>query len=1014
MEPNTVAAGRLETRISQLGKALFSLAKPQQQVPFTLSWWEDRVMEFTMANEPLKVELFRFIDALPALKTPSLLAQGLGPVFQTIPFGQPFLGQFLPFLIPQKRWPGDLFKSFVEYCANRMARKFIAGANLEAVTRELFNLRRSGQGFTVDVLGEATMTEKEAEISLEEYTKLARHLAQEVKGWEEDQRLDFNSQGRLPRANISIKLSSLDSQFDPIAPGTVVERVSGRIRPLLRFARDNQIFIYFDMEQYALKDLVMQIFQEVLREAEFREWPHVGLAIQVYLKDTRQDLENLCQWARERGTPVWVRLVKGAYWDYETIHAGLEGWPSPVWEKKWETDASYEEITTFLLENRAHLRPAFASHNIRSVSQAIAKAEARGIPAKEMEFQVLYGMGKPIGDALTSLGYRVRVYTPYGELIPGMAYLVRRLLENTANDSFIRAAGADSLSEERLLMKPMHNPVREQNSPTTPGITPREFRNEPLANFSSVMPRTDMTSALARVRNQLGKEYAPMVSGKVIKTQMSFESVNPSRKREVVGRIGYASPSDAMAAMEAAERARKSWGATSWKTRADLLRKTASLLRKRKFDLAAWQILECGKNWREADADVCEAIDFCDYYAATGELLGRSRVVEMAGELNKTFLEPRGVAVVIAPWNFPLAILAGMSAAALVTGNTLVMKPAEQSSVNGALWHQALLDAGFPPEVIQFLPGKGEEIGPVLVNHPATSIVAFTGSRKAGLSINRSAAEIFAGQTQVKKVIAEMGGKNAILIDANADLDEAVAGVTASAMDFQGQKCSACSRVLVPREMHNLFLQRLVEAIASRKIGPGEDPQFKLGPVIDEEAQNRIEAAITAGRQAGKLVYRGDPGPLKEEGFFVGPAVFTDTPPESPLCQEEIFGPVVAVIPYATLEEALQIANGVPYALTGGFYSRSNQNIERVAREFHVGNLYINRKITGALVHRQPFGGFKMSGVGSKAGGADYLLQFLLPRTITENTLRRGFAPDRPASGFNLEENVNPPENPEP
>ncbi|MFQ3592041.1 MAG: L-glutamate gamma-semialdehyde dehydrogenase, partial [Gemmataceae bacterium] len=436
------------------------------------------------------------------------------------------------------------------------------------------------------------------------------------------------------------------------------------------------------------------------------------------------------------------------------------------------------------------------------------------------------------------------------------------------------------------------------------------------------------------------------------------------------------------------------WRDTPAEQRAELLQKAATILRRRRFELAAWQILECGKQWREADADLAEGIDFCEYYAQEMRRLALPRWRKVPGEDNQYFYEPRGVSVVIAPWNFPLAILCGMTAAALVTGNTVIMKPAEQSSVMAAKLMEVFLEAGIPPEVLSFLPGIGEEIGPTLVQSPDTALIAFTGSLKVGLLINEQASHTPPGQHHVKRVIAEMGGKNAIILDDDADLDEAIDGVVESAFGYQGQKCSACSRLLVPQSKHDAFVERLVQATKSRTIGPAEDPGFFMGPVIDEEAFNRLRSVTERGQTDAKLAYAGEVSHLVDQGYYIAPHIFTEVKPESFLAQEEFFGPILSVIRYRDLNHALEIANGVPYALTGGLYSRSPANIARVKREFRVGNLYINRKITGALVDRQPFGGFKLSGIGSKAGGPDYLLQFLLPRSITENTLRRGFAPD--------------------
>ncbi|MFU8807194.1 MAG: L-glutamate gamma-semialdehyde dehydrogenase, partial [Bradymonadaceae bacterium] len=412
---------------------------------------------------------------------------------------------------------------------------------------------------------------------------------------------------------------------------------------------------------------------------------------------------------------------------------------------------------------------------------------------------------------------------------------------------------------------------------------------------------------------------------------------------------------------------------------------------KRRDELAAWMVWEVGKTWREADGDVCEAIDFCEYYGREMiRLASPQRLGHIPGELNVLMYKPRGVTAVIAPWNFPLAILTGMVMAAAVTGNTVIMKPAEQSPVIAARLMECITAAGFPPGVINFLPGYGHEVGKFLTHSPEVAIIAFTGSMEVGLEILRVAGQTQPGQMEVKKVICEMGGKNALIVDADADLDEAVQGVVQSAFGFQGQKCSACSRVIVHESCYEEFRQRIVEATASLVIGPPHDPATYIGPVVDAEAQKKIQSYVDIGREEGKLLIQRD---VPATGYYVGPAIFDEINPEARLAQEEIFGPVLAILKAADFDEALEMANATRFALTGGIYSRSPLNIDKARQGFNVGNLYINRGITGALVYRNPFGGFKMSGVGTKAGGPDYLLQFMEPRSVTENTMRRGFAP---------------------
>jgi RHH-type proline utilization regulon transcriptional repressor/proline dehydrogenase/delta 1-pyrroline-5-carboxylate dehydrogenase len=420
-------------------------------------------------------------------------------------------------------------------------------------------------------------------------------------------------------------------------------------------------------------------------------------------------------------------------------------------------------------------------------------------------------------------------------------------------------------------------------------------------------------------------------------------------------------------------------------------------MRARRHELATWEVLEVGKGWREADADVAEAIDFLTFYAREMRRLETPRQLGTEpGEQNDLRYAPRGLTAVVSPWNFPLAIPTGMTAAALVAGNAVLFKPSERSPVMGYWLSSLLHEAGLPDSVLQFLPG-GPEVGHVVVSRPEVAVVAFTGSKDVGLRILSECSQLRPGQHHVTRVIAEMGGKNAIIIDETADMDEAVTGVVSSFTGFQGQKCSACSRAIVLAPVYDLFLQRLSEAVQSLRIGPPEDPSNRVGPMIDERAKEKTLEYLEIGKQEGRLVLARsvEPSAPHSEGYFVGPAVFADIRPHHRLAQEEIFGPVLAVMRAENFGEALALANSTQYALTGGVYSRSPAHLETARREFDVGNLYINRPITGALVARQPFGGHRLSGVGAKAGGEEYLTQFMIARVVSENTIRRGFAPPR-------------------
>jgi RHH-type proline utilization regulon transcriptional repressor/proline dehydrogenase/delta 1-pyrroline-5-carboxylate dehydrogenase len=989
----------LEARTQQYGRELFARIDRQGPVILTKPWVEDKLMGLGMNDPALKVQLFRFVDTLPYLKDTRDVSRHLREYLAEAKDDLPWWVRRGMKLLPEDGPLGHLLAFAARTGATQMARKFIAGSNVQEALQAIQKLRSRRLAFTIDLLGEATITEVEADHVQKQYFDLLHGLAAEVNRWPEDPRIDRDDRGPLPRVNVSVKLSALYSQFDPIDPEGTSRAVCRRLRPILQLAKATGAFVNFDMEQYSFKDTTLRIFKQILTDPEFRDWPHVGIAIQAYLRDTEADLVSLRDWAKnERGTPVWVRLVKGAYWDFETVIAAQNDWPVPVFTFKPDSDANFEKLSTFLLANSEWLVPAFGSHNLRSIAHAMAAAEQLGVPRNRFEFQMLYGMADPIKDAILSLGYRLRIYTPYGQLLPGMAYLVRRLLENSSNDSFLRQGFAEGVSEEVLLMNPATiqraGRVSDVSHPIqTVAHASGSFKNEPPADFSKEANRAAMAEALAHARAQLPKRVVPVINHCDIPVPRIHERRNPSDHAEVVAEVGYATVDDANAAVAAALAAFDSWRDTPVETRAELLRRTAERLRIHRFQLAAAIILETGKPWREADGDVAEAVDFCEYYAIEAlKLQGSEQHRDVPGEDNRYFHDPRGVAVVIAPWNFPLAILTGMTAAALVTGNTAIMKPAEQSSWVAGMLMTCFVAAGIPEGVVNLLPGDGEEIGPTLVQHPDVAIIAFTGSLKVGLLINEQASRTPGGQNLVKRVIAEMGGKNAVIVDTDADLDEAVKGVVDSAFGYAGQKCSAGSRAIVLDGIYDQFLNRLVEATRSLTVASADSPGASLGPVIDAESQQRILKFIEIGKREARLAYEADLGPLAEQGYFVGPTIFADVPENSTIAQEEIFGPVLSVIRAKDLDDAIRIANGTKYALTGGVFSRSPEHIAAVKKRFRVGNLYVNRKCTGALVDRQPFGGFKLSGIGSKAGGPDYLLQFVLPRCITENQMRRGFA----------------------
>jgi 1-pyrroline-5-carboxylate dehydrogenase len=511
-----------------------------------------------------------------------------------------------------------------------------------------------------------------------------------------------------------------------------------------------------------------------------------------------------------------------------------------------------------------------------------------------------------------------------------------------------------------------------------------EFRNEPFTDFSRHENAHAMREALKRVGDMLGHEYDLVIGGERLRTEGKIVSRNPARPAQVVGVHQKAGAEHADRAVQAALRAFETWQYTNAEERASLLLNTAQLIRERKFEFCAWMVYEVGKNWAEADADVGETIDFLEFYAREALRLARSTTpIQYAGERDELLYIPLGVGAVIPPWNFPFAIMAGMTAAAIVTGNTVVLKPSSDSPTIAARFVDALEESGMPGGVVNFCPGPGATFGNAIVAHPKTRFIAFTGSKEVGLDIHERAAKTPKGQIWIKRTILEMGGKDSIIVCADAEMDQAVAGVVASAFGFSGQKCSACSRVIVEEPIYDVFVERVREAVSKLKVGdPLENPN--MGPVVSEGALKTIREYIETGKGEGRLVAGGNPVETPEKGYFLEPTVFADVAPGARISQEEIFGPVLAILKARDFDGALAIANNTEFGLTGAVYSQDRTNLERARREFHVGNLYFNRKCTGAMVGAHPFGGFNMSGTDSKAGGPDYLLLFTQAKSVAE------------------------------
>jgi RHH-type proline utilization regulon transcriptional repressor/proline dehydrogenase/delta 1-pyrroline-5-carboxylate dehydrogenase len=1014
----------LQAQIQERGRRIFDLVDRNPEPLFSKTGFYQRLMQFSMRDEHFKVQMFRFVDVLASLRRSHDIVEHLEEYFAEMRNGfAPMLqtGVRLAKVVP---WVSS---QVLRWNVSGMARQFIAGKNPEDVMKTLRKRRAEKIGFTVDLLGEAVVSEHEADEYAARCFDLLETLGRETRGWTDPL---GNDSTLFPVVNLSVKISALYSQMNPADPADAIAHLAPKLRPILFRARELGAFVNFDMESYAHKHATLELFKTLFMEKELRDWPHAGIVIQAYLRDSERDLVDLINWGRTRGTRFGLRLVKGAYWDYEKFKSQQDGWDVPVFLQKPESDANFERLTRILLENESIVTSAFGSHNVRSIAHAMARADQLGIDRSRFEFQLLYGMGAPIKRALVAMGYRVREYCPVGELLPGMSYLVRRLLENTSNEGFLRAKFAENVSEEELLRDPrellspngetrfvapqqivgrlyqasddavsQRRPTKDRASQSTTMTTTKDrhrevFENAPLINFALPENQEKMRAALRDMRGKLGRKVPLTIDGEKVWSDKVISSVNPSQPDQIVGYAAEAGIPEAERAVVAARTAFEKWRKTPFEEHCRLLERVGEILERRRFELSALEVFEVGKPWAEADGDIREAIDFCTFYAHQMRLMGRPRLTQnVPGEESYQHYLPRGVALVIAPWNFPMAILTGMVSAALVTGNTVIMKPSEQSVIIGAMLMEIYEEAGVPPGVLNFLNGKGSVVGAHMVDHKDVDLIAFTGSREVGLRIYESAGKTRDGQRELKHVICEMGGKNAMIVDSDADLDQAIVDSIYSAFGFQGQKCSALSRLIVLEDNYDRVMERLLGAAASLRVGNPEEPGIVVGPVIDEAAYKRILEYIEIGKSEATLAYQAKNIP--PQGYFIPPTIFAHVTPKMRIAREEIFGPVLSVIKVRNLDEAIAVANSTDYALTGGFFSRSPANIERVKAQLEAGNVYVNRSCTGAVVGRHPFGGFKMSGGGTKAGGVDYLLHFLVPRVVCENIMRHGFAPEQ-------------------
>ncbi|MEE8421401.1 MAG: proline dehydrogenase family protein [Dehalococcoidia bacterium] len=953
------ADAAVEERTQELGRALLEVATRYRGGPAERI--EDWLLTRALANDRFRARLLRYMDVLAALDFDSsgreakrLAREYFGDEFPELPRALRWLLR----IARDEHLPAAVVGETARRAAELFARRFITPPGIDGVTGTIDELAGRGRYPTFDLLGEAVLSDAEATAYVDAYVRLIEQLS-------DDPAAGVRTVGDAPALQVSLKLSSLTSHFSAVDPEGTVERVRPALEAIADAARDAGVGVAVDMEQHELRDVTWQAFRRVFAAGERHgDWSDAGIVLQGYLRDAPGHASEMIEFARARGVPFQVRLVKGAYWDYETIVAAERRWPAPVLTEKSATDSQFEELSATLIGAYPRLRLAVGSHNVRAHAVAEAQAEAAGLPGGAVEHQTLFRTAEGTSRALSELGWVARDYVPVGELLPGMAYLVRRVIENSSQAGFLLQSRSGASPEDLL-----RAPARRAPATETVRRDRGPFQRAPAARWFDGQFRDEFERALVATREEWGASFDLVIAGEPAEPEEVVAIHSPSHPLDgPVGRVALAGEAAAMEAVRVAGRGAEGWRDTSASTRAGALRRAAELLEDRAAQFAARVVHEGGRDRSDAYAEVEEAVDYLNYYAVQAEELFSTHGHSITA---------RGVVAVIPPWNFSLAIPCGMTAAALAAGNAVVLKPAEQTPIIAVHLARLLHEAGIPRDALICLPGRGEPAGRTLVESAGVSMVAFTGSRAVGVWMHEAVSRVELAEGSTKALVAEMGGKNPILVFADADLDEAVSAIVASAFGHANQKCSAASWVLVERPILDRLRARLVEAARSLEVGPADAPATRINPVIDRQARERLLAAAETARVECEVLLDRFEG---EGELELGPLIVqipADRARKARTTSEELFGPVLALIPFDDEQQAFDVANGTDYGLTAGIFSRSPSTIGRAVRALEVGNVYVNRNTTGARVGVEPFGGMRMSGTGPKAGSTDYLWAFV-------------------------------------
>ncbi|MBN19939.1 MAG: hypothetical protein CL678_01540 [Bdellovibrionaceae bacterium] len=1008
IEQVTQLNGLSKEELSSLDESLKSQTKKEVDLllkqmtkysPSTFEKISDQSLNLTAQYALIRIHLLKFLVILPSLdhdrqgrEVKKILLESIRRLLEDTELARVYekTGQDAPipssleWVLRVGRWglvlvPAPILARLIRSGVRTLAKRFIAGESIETAKLSLKALLQSGRDVTLDQLGELVVSGKEADHYKDEVLKLIRGFSIHVPQ-------GSRNPAGIRKAHVSIKLSALCHDFKPEAFEDTASLVGPRLLEILREAKKHQVFINVDAEHYDYRNVALRIFAKTLLEnKELHDYADTGIVLQAYLRDGYKHFEEILALAKKRNIRMPIRIVKGAYWDAETIDADAHGYDAPQFLNKEETDIHFRQLVRKTLEHPKELQLCLASHNYSDHAYAEVLRKQMGGDIPVIEHQCLHMTYEALSTAMASHGYVVRNYVPVGSLIVGMAYLVRRIMENSSQVGVLTIMRSHHQPRELKSPAEVHQNHRLQKFLSFDGSVNRltsEFRNVAPLRLYLDEDLEALNEGIRHVESlELGEELSSGGAGALV------EITSPSDPKKIVGKIHWATPHDVEKTVSQMrdDFSQGSWSQSPALHRALVLMRAAQLLHMKRNKMAAWISMEAGKTLKEAAADVDEAIDFLNFY---------SREAIQIQKRHSRWI-PRGVITVIAPWNFPLAIPCGMVSAALAAGNSVILKSAEQTPLVTQKMIDLFIEAGVPKEVLAHLPGPGETVGQALLSHPGVSGYVFTGSKPVGLKIAHEAGVRLVSHPQwgfksPTKVIAEMGGKNAVIVTANADLDEAVSGILQSAFIHAGQKCSAASRVIVDERIRKQLLKRLEEACLDIKVGHSLDYATTINPIISQEDQNRLrkeakKASEEALRAGGKVWV--DRSEEKVQGHQVGPVLielpFAACYSKESYFQKELFGPILHVTGFKSASEAVDLFNSTEYALTGGVFSQSQDELDYYVQRLEVGNLYLNRTITGARVAIEPFGGFKHSGTGPKAGSHPYLSAFYInPRSV--------------------------------